>query len=88
MRAPILSRECFYDRMRDGTFRDLDWNLVNTSLGGMMEPRQLSLAAIDIARANLDLQDLSFSRRVEMDEDQLFSMLGTSGPQLPVDFSA
>lgn len=38
MNAPILSRTALFDTLRDGSLRRLDWNLVNTSLGAMLEP--------------------------------------------------
>lgn len=85
-KAPILNREAFYDRLSDGTFRDLDWNLVNTSLGAMVEPRQVVL--VDGGKvAQRDLKDASFNSRREFDEDKLFSLMGTAGHQLPVDYN-
>ena len=39
-RAPILNRTIRYEA-RNGRFRRGDFNLVNTSLGGMWEPRYL-----------------------------------------------
>lgn len=85
-KAPILSRECFFDRLSDGTYRDLDWNLVNTSLGAMVEPRAIRL--IDPGKvAQLDWRDVSFTSRREMDEDQFFSVMGTAGQQVPADFN-
>ena len=86
-RPPIQSREAFYDTLRDGSIYDLDWNLVNTELGAMVEPRQLPVGVADVV-AEVDRQDLSVSRRVLMEEDRMFSLIGTSGPQLPVDFSS
>ena len=87
-KVPILSREAFYDRLRDGTYIDLDWNLVNTSLGAMVEPRRLSevvTAASPIVQA--DAADVSFDRRTEIDGDRFFSLMGTGGNQSLVDFN-
>lgn len=86
-KAPILSRECFYDRLRDGSFRDLDWNLVNTSLGAMLEPRQLSIGHRNGRLPNVDAKDASFNRRTEFDEDRFFTTFNHAGYQLPVDFN-
>lgn len=83
-KTPILSRELFYDKNRDGTYRDLDFCLVNTSLGAMVEPvpkRWVNDGAI----TDIDVLDVSFNRRTEMDETTMFSVLGTAGLQLPVD---
>lgn len=41
MQAPILSRTMLLEKLRDGTFRHHDWNLVTTTLGAMLEPRTL-----------------------------------------------
>ncbi|HEX7767271.1 MAG TPA: hypothetical protein VF443_11190 [Nitrospira sp.] len=41
MNVPILSRTTFYTPQASGTLRHLEWNLVQTTLGGMIEPRTL-----------------------------------------------
>lgn len=41
MRAPITSRTLLYDTFPDGTKRLLDFALVGTSIGAMIEPRTL-----------------------------------------------
>lgn len=85
-KAPILNREAFYSKLRDGSFRDLDWNLVNTSLGAMVEPRQLR--RVDGGKVvHQDVYDNSFNRRTEFDENQMATLMGTAGLQLPVDFN-
>ena len=85
-KAPILNRELFYTRLRDGSYRDLDWQLVNTSLGAMVEPRQI--VGIDRQKVvQRDVYDSSFTRRTEFNEDQFFSLMGTAGQQVPVDFN-
>lgn len=88
-KAPILNRETFYDRLGDGTFRDLDWNLVNTELGAMVEPRTL-MSGLAGARGivHTDLKDISFNKRSELDEDAFYRLMGTGGRQIPVDFNA
>lgn len=85
-KAPVLSRELFFDRLPDGTYRDLDWALVNTSLGAMVEPVCLSYAGLNRI-TQIDQRDMSFTSRRELDEDQMFSLLGTAGQQLPADFN-
>jgi hypothetical protein len=85
-RNPILDRQEHFFRLSDGTFADFDWNLVNTSLGAMVEPRQM----IDTTRDKfvaVDLRDASFNRRLEINPDQFYSQTNTQGPQLPVDYS-
>lgn len=85
-KAPILSRECYYDVRRDGSFVDLDWNLVNTSLGAMVEPAMQSVVLSPVVQ--LDLDDMvSFNRRVQMDETVMFGTLGTAGIQVPSDYN-
>jgi hypothetical protein len=85
-KAPILSREVFYDRLPDGTYRDLDWALVNTSVGACVEPRSYAGSQRDSSVVQ-DIFDASFNKRTEMDEDQMFTLLGTAGPQMPVDYN-
>ena len=51
-KTPIVNRTAFYEVLRDGTVRDLEWNLVQTTLGAMVEPRTLLLST-----ANLQAQD-------------------------------
>lgn len=85
-KGPVLSRELFYDKLRDGTFRDLDWALVNTTLGAMLEPR--SIATVGSPVRQVDALDVSFTRRTQMDETVMFRTFGTAGPLVPVDFNA
>lgn len=85
-RAPILDRELFYDTLRDGSIRLLDWCLVNTSLGAMVEPRQLGLGRD--RSTNIDAKDASFSRLTPLDEDKFVSLFNTGGQQVPIDYSA
>lgn len=85
-RVPILHRTVFYSRLRDGTFRLLDWNLVNTTLGAMMEPRLLRYTE-DGKVTNLDVYDINFNRITEYNEDKMYAETGTAGFQLPRDFT-
>lgn len=84
-KSPILSREIFYERLKDGSYRDLDWALVNTSLGAMVEPRPL-IRFNSSKVLNVDLVDNSYNRRTELAEDEFYKLHGVNGRQLPVDF--
>lgn len=83
-RAPILNRQAFYTKQRGGSYRDLDWNLVNTSLGGMVEPRQIvSLDGNKVSdKDRFDGDD--FNERREMSDDDFYRLTGTGGQQLPI----
>jgi hypothetical protein len=83
---PIRSRELFYDALPDGTLVMLPWALVNTSLGGMIEPVPMSLIGRDKI-TNVNLQEIGFNRITQFDEDKFFSTFQTGGPQYPVDYS-
>jgi hypothetical protein len=85
MKAPILSRELLFDTLRDGSKRLLDWNLVNTELGAMLEPRNVLPAMAPMTA--IDAYDASFTRFVEFDEDLLVATFNVSGRQLPMDFT-
>lgn len=82
-KSPILSREVFYDKRRDGSFVHLDFCLVNTSLGAMIESRNVSLVTSPFVQ--LDLDDISFNRLVPMDETTFYSTFNIGGTQLPAD---
>lgn len=83
-KAPILSRTLLYSRIgrsEPPTYRLLDWCLVNTSLGAMMEPRQLSV--VDPSNVtDQDVNDTSFNAIMEYDENKLYAETGTSGSQI------
>lgn len=84
-KTPILNREAFYQKLRDGSFVDLQWNLVQTSLGAMVEPRPLRGEGSKMN--NFDPYDASFTRRTEFNADTFYSLFGTYGQQIPVDFN-
>lgn len=88
-KAPILYRQLFYARNNDGTFRDLDFALVNTSLGAMAEPRCVCLDDGDVKAGldQLDVLDMSWNKRSEKDEATMLTDLGTYGLMLPVDYN-
>lgn len=85
-RVPILSREGYYKTLTDGTRVPLDWNLVNTSLGAMLEQRQV-VGFCSSPLAAVDAKDASFTREVEYDENVLQFQFSTGGAAVPRDFS-
>lgn len=87
MKDPITSRDVFYDTLRDGSLFFLDWCLVDTPLGAMVEPRQI-MGTNPEGVTNTSLYDSSFSRVSQFDEDTFYSTFGTGGRQLPADYSA
>lgn len=84
-KGPVLYREHFYTRLRDGSFLSLDWNVVNTTLGGMVEPRQLMYGNRKITQ--VDVTEISFNKVSEIDGNQFWRLYNTGGNQLPVDFN-
>ena len=85
-KGPILRREVFYDILGDKSIRFLDWNLVNTSLGAMIEPRQLCPVPSNGPVVQVNVVDTSFDKMSFMDEDAFYRLTGFSGRQVPVDF--
>lgn len=83
-RTPILARFAFYERLRDGTFRDLDWNVVNTSLGAMVEPRQIIMFDHHTMTDKDRFDGDNFTDRRELSDDQFYSFHGTGGNQLSI----
>lgn len=83
-KAPILNRQGFYTKLRGGTYRDLDWNLVNTSLGAMVEPRQLVLVAGGKITEKDRFDGDDFNSRTELSGDLFYRYHNTGGDQLPV----
>jgi len=85
-RTPILNREGYYKKLSDGTITFLDWNLVDTPLGAMLEQRQVRATCSPFIA--LDAKDAGFSRLVEYSDDVLQFQFSTGGQALPTDFSA
>lgn len=85
MKEPISSRDVLYDTLRDGSLVFLDWCIVDTPVGAMLEPRQILPPTERVV--NVNMFDMSFSRLTPFKEDLLFSMFMTSGRQLPVDYN-
>jgi hypothetical protein len=87
-KTPITDRTVFQVKNPDGTYRFLDWQLVNTSIGAMMEPRAVPFPA-SLSGTNLrSYQSESFDRIEILDEDKLTRFFGVSGHQLPSDYWA
>lgn len=86
-RAPILSRELFYTKNPDGSYRLLDWCLVNTSLGGMIEPRNLNAINGGRVRGVDAFGADSFTKISEMNEDEFYRKFNLNGRQIPVTFA-
>lgn len=81
-KAPVLSRELFYTKQRGGTFRLLDFCLVNTSLGAMVEPRPMGMYFVN-KHVDIDPYDLEdFSSIREMNENEFYALTGTGGLQV------
>lgn len=78
-KAPVLSREYFYTRLRDGSFRLLDFALINTSLGAMIESRPVEVGRDKTT--DTDVYDRSFTKISEIDDDEFFKLTGFSGRQ-------
>jgi hypothetical protein len=83
-KAPILHRTRFVDVLRDGTQIFLDWNLVNTSLGAMMEPVSMAHAPGQLQQTTQgDPYDVSFNALLPMSRDALFSITNSGGELFP-----
>lgn len=77
-RLPILSRDAFFARLpNNGGLRDLDYCLVNTSLGAMIEPTPIH--RVPPGAVGVDVYDAAVTRRTELDETQFYSLMGTAG---------
>lgn len=86
-KTPILNRELFYTKLRNGSYRLLDFCLVNTSIGGMVEPRSLNATGRD-KTVNNDPYDMSFTSVRELDENTFYALHGSGGHQMPLDYHA
>lgn len=72
MKEPILTRSLLYEQLRDGSLRMLDFALVGTSLGAMLEPR--SLIRPGGAIVNEDPYDTSFTDIKFVDGTQIAAL--------------
>jgi hypothetical protein len=87
-KSPILSREVFFDKLSDGTLRLLDWSIVNTSLGIMVESRNHMICGSGMNPVtNVDMVDASWNKISQVDEGMFFDLFNTSGYQYPKDMN-
>lgn len=91
-RSPILDRELFVERLSDGSLKLLDFALVNTTLGGGIEPRaharcpQPSVTGPDIGGGDAKFEE-SFNRVSEIrDNGSIEALQLTSGLNTPKDW--
>jgi len=82
--TPIIERVRLYDTRR-GDIRFLDWNLVQTRLGAMMEPRALSEVPVEdgVNMPQYDEENNFITAMRELNEDKLYSIYLHSGNQMP-----
>ena len=87
-RTPINARRGFFYRPnRNVNVRvDLQWNVVDTDLGIMVEPRQYPLAQ-DGKITQIDLLDSAVDSCTELDPGTFYSQYNTDGNQYMYDFS-
>lgn len=85
-KAPILARESFFYRLRDGTFRWLDWNIVNTSIGAMIEARPVGMFGEHSSSANVDPYESSFNTVRELSPEEFTRLTGHGGSQVLLDY--
>ena len=87
---PILYRESFYEEKVDKDsglveMWDLDWNLVNTLKGAMIEPRQLNPIGFGNTGKMRAMDEQSVNKRSKMSFEEFARTFQTWGRQLPVD---
>lgn len=78
MKEPITSRTILFDTLRDGTKVRLDWNLVDTPQGGMLEPRSIGMVNAESVNS-IDAFDEGFTKFQELDEDVMQELFNTGG---------
>lgn len=71
--------------LNDGSYRLLDWNFVNTTVGACCEPRSISLGGTAKITTD-DAVDSSFNKMMEFDEDAFYRTHGSGGRLRPIDF--
>lgn len=77
LKTPLTSRRTFYARNLDGSFRTLPWNLVNTSLGAMLEPEPMAIVdPYNGGYPSIDNIDQAFTATQEIDEAAALTMFG------------
>lgn len=85
-RLPIRRRTLLYERLpRNGGLRLLDFCLVDTTLGAMVEPRVMNRAANGTSVD--DPFDSAYTDIMEVDE-KIRGSLGLNAYQWPINFNA
>ena len=88
-RLPILFRRGYFEsinrNLNPKVYRPLEWNVVDTELGPMAEPRQFSFF-VDGKIVQLDALDMAYDRETEFDSSGFYNTMGTYGPQRMIDF--
>jgi hypothetical protein len=86
-RAPINTRQGFYETINRNLklTRPIEWNVVETELGQMVEPRSLGL--FDGKIVQQDAVDIAYDSFTPIDGSSFYSVYGTGGPQSFVDFN-
>jgi len=84
-RTPIQSRDGFF-KIISGVRVPLHWNLVETAIGAMLEPRQLLGPSTSPLAEKVDAVDAGFTRETEYNEDLLSYQHSTGGVQLLTDY--
>lgn len=90
-KKPILSRTLLYDTLqsrgadrRTLTFFYLDWTLVQTSLGAMLEARPIIRTGF---AANEDPYDTDYNDRRPVTRAQLYPTFNSGGDLMPRDWN-
>lgn len=91
-RNPILYRESFYEIKRssdgDEEMWDLDWNLVNTLKGAMIEPRLINPLGFGSKTGVIRAMDeQAVNKRSPITFEEFARTFFTWGRQLPVDYT-
>lgn len=81
--APILARTLLWETLSDGTVHQLDWNLVETNLGTMVEPRIMSRRSQDDMRHE-NLSDAGYTGIAKMSTADLYANYHFFGVQWPI----
>ncbi len=87
----ITKRTALFTRMPNGKLRRLDFNLVDTDLGAMIEPNSAiaglgagaGVVSVDGMTPNDPLQDFAFDDIMIVGEGEILATIGTSGLQSP-----
>jgi hypothetical protein len=86
-KSPILSREIFYDVLGDGSYRWIDWALVGTELGAMVEANVEGVISGVGPVTNMDMVDISFTKISKFDEGKFIDTFSTGGYLFPKDYT-